>query len=115
MLRRLWRSLSFRLLAIFLVLGGLFVYGTFKSIQNFYNSDEIRGLISDRWPLERFQIIFPEDGTEFDFQGIWNSISKVRIVGEYLQSGKNIGVFLYQRSVGAGNPEEWSWYVVMNR
>jgi hypothetical protein len=64
---------------------------------------------------ERFQVIFPEEGTEFDLQGIWDSISKVRIVGEYLQSGKNIGVFLYQRSVGVDNPEEWSWYVVMNR
>ena len=64
---------------------------------------------------ERFQILFPEEGTEFDLQGIWDSISKVRVVGEYLQSGKNIGVFLYQRSVGAGDPEEWSWYVVMNR
>lgn len=51
MLRRLWRSLSFRLLAVFLVLGGLFVYGTFKSIQNFYNSDEIRGLISGHLSL----------------------------------------------------------------
>ncbi len=51
MLRRLSRSLSFRLLAIFLVLGGLFVYGTFKSIQNFYNSDEIRGLISGHLSL----------------------------------------------------------------
>ncbi len=51
MLNRLSRSLSFRLLAIFLVLGGLFVYGTFKSIQNFYNSDEIRGLISGHLSL----------------------------------------------------------------
>ncbi len=51
MLRRLLRSLSFRLLAIFLVLGGLFVYGTVKSIQNFYNSDEIRGLISGHLSL----------------------------------------------------------------
>ena len=51
MLRRLLRSLSFRLLAIFLLLGGLFVYGTFKSIQNFYNSDEIRGLISGHLSL----------------------------------------------------------------
>ncbi|MDJ0910708.1 MAG: HAMP domain-containing sensor histidine kinase [Woeseiaceae bacterium] len=51
MLRRLLRSLSFRLLAIFLVLGGLFVYGTYRSIQNFYNSDEIRGLISGHLSL----------------------------------------------------------------
>lgn len=51
MLSRLFRSLSFRLLAIFLVLGWLFVFGTFKAIQRFYNSDEIRGLISGHLSL----------------------------------------------------------------
>ncbi|NIS90662.1 MAG: HAMP domain-containing protein [Woeseiaceae bacterium] len=51
MLNRLSRSLSFRLLLIFLVLGGLFVFGTIKSIQRFYNSDEIRGLISGHLSL----------------------------------------------------------------
>jgi signal transduction histidine kinase len=48
---RLFRSLSFRLLAIFIVLGGLFVFGTFKAIQRFYNSDQIRGLISGHLSL----------------------------------------------------------------
>jgi len=51
MLNRLTRSVSFRLLAIFIVLGGLFVFGTFKAIQRFYNSDEIRGLISGHLSL----------------------------------------------------------------
>ncbi len=51
MLNRLFRSLSFRLLAIFVVLSGLFVFGTFKTIQRFYNSDEIRGLISGHLSL----------------------------------------------------------------
>jgi len=51
MFRRLCRSLSFRLLLIFLLLGGLFVFGTFKSIQRFYNSDQIRGLISGHLSL----------------------------------------------------------------
>jgi signal transduction histidine kinase len=51
MLSRLSRSLSFRLLAIFLLLGALFVFGTFKAIQRFYNSDEIRGLISGHLSL----------------------------------------------------------------
>ncbi len=51
MLNRLSRSLSFRLLAIFLVLGGLFVFGTFKAIQRFYNSDDIRGLVSGHLSL----------------------------------------------------------------
>lgn len=51
MFNRLSRSLSFRLLAIFVVLGGLFVFGTIKAIQRFYNSDEIRGLISGHLSL----------------------------------------------------------------
>jgi signal transduction histidine kinase len=51
MLKRLSRSLSFRLLLIFLVLGGLFVLGTIGAIQRFYNSDEIRGLISGHLSL----------------------------------------------------------------
>ena len=51
MLNHFSRSLSFRLLLIFIVLGGLFVFGTFKSIQRFYNSDQIRGLISGHLSL----------------------------------------------------------------
>ena len=45
------RSLSLRLFAIFLLLGGLFVLGTFKAIQVVYNSDDIRGLISGHLSL----------------------------------------------------------------
>ncbi len=51
MLRRLSRSLSFRLLLIFLLLGSLFVLGTINAIQRFYNSDDIRGLISGHLSL----------------------------------------------------------------
>ncbi len=51
MLNYFRRSLSIRLLAIFLVLGGLFVFGTIKAIQRFYNSDDIRGLISGHLSL----------------------------------------------------------------
>jgi len=51
MLRRLRRSLSFRLLLIFLVLALLFVYGTFTALRWVYNSDEIRGLISGHLSL----------------------------------------------------------------
>ena len=51
MITSLSRSLSLRLLAIFLILGGLFVFGTIKAIQRFYNSDEIRGLISGHLSL----------------------------------------------------------------
>jgi signal transduction histidine kinase len=51
MIRRLARSLSFRLLVIFLLLGGLFVYGTLAAIRWVYNSDDIRGLISGHLSL----------------------------------------------------------------
>ncbi len=51
MIRRLARSLSFRLLVIFLLLGGLFVYGTLVAIRWVYNSDDIRGLISGHLSL----------------------------------------------------------------
>jgi signal transduction histidine kinase len=51
MIKRLSRSLSFRLMTIFVVLAGLFVFGTFKAIQRFYNSDEIRGLVSGHLSL----------------------------------------------------------------
>ena len=51
MLRRLSRSLSFRLLAIFIMLALLFVYGAFSAIRWVYNSDEIRGLISGHLSL----------------------------------------------------------------
>lgn len=51
MLRRLSRSLSFRLLAIFLLLGALFVWGTLGALRWVYNSDDIRGLISGHLSL----------------------------------------------------------------
>lgn len=51
MLKRLSRSLSFRLLAIFVVLALMFVYGTFAALRWVYNSDEIRGLISGHLSL----------------------------------------------------------------
>lgn len=51
MLRRLSRSLSFRLLGIFVVLAVMFVYGTLAALRFVYNSDEIRGLISGHLSL----------------------------------------------------------------
>ncbi len=51
MIERFSRSLSLRLLAIFLILGGLFVYGAFSAVRWVYNSDDIRGLISGHLSL----------------------------------------------------------------
>ena len=51
MIERFSRSLSLRLLAIFLILGGLFVYGAISAVRWVYNSDDIRGLISGHLSL----------------------------------------------------------------
>ncbi len=51
MLKRLSRSLSFRLLVIFIMMGCLFVFGTLKALQWIYNSEDIRGLISGHLSL----------------------------------------------------------------
>ncbi len=56
MLRRFSRSLSFRLFAIFLLLGGAFVYGTLGAIRWVYNSDDIRGLISGHLSLHVYYV-----------------------------------------------------------
>lgn len=63
---------------------------------------------------ERFQIIFSEEGVNYPLEDIWNSINDLAIVNRYLQGGKNIGLFRYTPSVGVGDPNEWSWYVIMN-
>ena len=51
MIKRLTRSLSFRLLTIFLVLAALFVWGALAALRWLYNSDDIRGLISGHLSL----------------------------------------------------------------
>jgi signal transduction histidine kinase len=51
MLRRLSRSLSFRLLGIFLVLAALFIWGTLGVLRWVYNNEEIRGLVSGHLSL----------------------------------------------------------------
>lgn len=51
MLRRLARSLSFRLLAIFLVMGVLFAYGAVLGIRWVYATDQLRELVSGHLTL----------------------------------------------------------------
>jgi signal transduction histidine kinase len=51
MLRRLSRSLSFRLLGIFLVLAALFIWGTLGVLRWVYNNDDIRALVSGHLSL----------------------------------------------------------------
>lgn len=51
MIKYLTRSLSFRLLAIFLVLGALFAYGAMTAIRWVYSEDDLRELISGHLSL----------------------------------------------------------------
>lgn len=47
----MFRSLSFRLLAIFVVLAGLFVFGALQALRWVYDEDSLRGLISGHLSL----------------------------------------------------------------
>lgn len=51
MIRRLSRSMSFRLLAIFLVMGALFAYGAILGIRWVYATDQLRELVSGHLSL----------------------------------------------------------------
>ena len=51
MFRKLSRSLSFRLLAIFLVMGALFAYGSVLAIRWVYATDQLRELVSGHLSL----------------------------------------------------------------
>lgn len=55
-MRQLFRSLSVRLFAIFLLMGGLFVYGAYQAVIWVYNSDDIRGLISGHLSLHVYYV-----------------------------------------------------------
>ncbi len=49
-----------------------------------------------------------------NYSRIWSSISKLKIVSDYLKSNKKIGLFLYTPGVGAGDPTKWNWIIILN-
>lgn len=55
-MKQLLRSLSVRLFAIFLLMGGLFVYGAYQAVIWVYNSDDVRGLISGHLSLHVYYV-----------------------------------------------------------
>jgi len=66
--------------------------------------------------ISEFQIIFYELNYQpIDYTEIWSAINKLEIVSDYLKSNKKIGLFLYTPSVGVGDPNEWDWFVIMNK
>ncbi|BEG97767.1 hypothetical protein [Bacteroides sedimenti] len=88
--------------------------GVIKHPKEFVPADKF-ALLSN--PIDKpddfmFKCIFGPSPTDYSL--IWNSISKLRIVAEYLKSNKRISLFLYTPSVGIGNPKEWDWIVIMD-
>lgn len=64
----------------------------------------------------KFQTIFYNlNNQSINYSVIWSSINKLEIVEDYLKSNKKIGLFLYTPSVGVGNPNEWDWFVILNK
>ncbi len=62
-----------------------------------------------------FQLIHSATSEEnIDYAAIWDAVDDLSIVDEYISSGKKVGLFLYQPSVGAGDPDDWDWYVILN-
>jgi signal transduction histidine kinase len=56
MIERLTRSLSIRLVAIFIALAALFVWGSLGALRWVYNSDEFRGLVSGHLSLHVYYV-----------------------------------------------------------
>jgi len=63
----------------------------------------------------RFQYLFhaiPPYKSPLD--SIWMDIANLHILKEFNDGDKKIGYFLYTPSVGAGDPADWDWFVVLN-
>lgn len=52
-----------------------------------------------------------------NYMDLWNSISNLEILQEYLSSNPTgkINLFLYTPSVGIGDPADWDWYVILKK
>jgi hypothetical protein len=49
---------------------------------------------------------------EFDYSEIFNSVANLQLVQNYLNQNTKVGLFLYRASEGAGNPQNWDWYLL---
>jgi len=75
------------------------------------------------FPLNKFSITKPDssmfqtifDNGDIEYDKIWNAISNLSIVSEYMKSNKKIGVFLYTPGVGVGDPNIWDWIILMSK
>jgi len=64
-----------------------------------------------------FQLVhYDNGGQQIYYDSIWDGINNLEIV-DYCRSQNNtkMGLFLYQPSVGTGDPSDWDWYILMEK
>lgn len=64
-----------------------------------------------------FQLIHYDNGSQqIYYDSIWDGIKNLDVVNYCRsQNSTKMGLFLYQPSVGAGNPADWDWYIIMEK
>lgn len=50
-----------------------------------------------------------------DYQPLWDAISKLELVSEYLEGDKKVGVFIYTPKLTEENSDSWKYYVILNK
>lgn len=66
--------------------------------------------------ITRYQTIYYDlNNQPIEFTNLWSAINRLEIVEDYLNGNKKIGLFLYTPSVGVGDPNEWDWFVILNK
>lgn len=50
-----------------------------------------------------------------NYTAIWDAVANLQLVQEYRTANPTakVNLFLYTPSVGAGNPAEWDWYIIL--
>ena len=66
---------------------------------------------------ERWVVLGNEESfVDFSYDSIWEAISHLNITSLYMEEeNTQIGIYQYTPSVGIGNPEEWSWILILHR
>jgi hypothetical protein len=67
------------------------------------------------YPAAGFQNVFNPHDNIFDYAPVWLAVQKLVKVREYLKANPNTSVklFLYTRSVGAGDPADADWIIFL--
>ncbi|MEI6090882.1 MAG: hypothetical protein WCR42_10550 [bacterium] len=80
-------------------------------------ADQFQAVVTTDYvtPSAGFENVFnPYEGT-YDYDKVWSSVQSLVKVRQYLKSNPNatVKLFLYQPSVGMGNPADWDWILFL--